>query len=58
MSELIYRLRYLWHFWRRTRWPLRHCIAAAWAFDMDFVDGCTPSESVEEELWCMAQDAD
>jgi hypothetical protein len=58
MTEMLYRLRYAWHFWRATRWPLRACLAAAWAFDMEFVDGLSPSESVDEELYCMAQDAE
>lgn len=58
MSEFIYRLGYAWHFWRRMRYPIRDCWAAATAFDMDFVEGLSPAESVEEELWCIAQEAD
>jgi len=56
--DLLYRLRYAWHFWRRTGWPVRTCFDAAWAFDVAQVDCYSPLESVEEELYYMAQDAD
>lgn len=58
MKELIYRLAYLWHYWRATRFPLRTCIDAAWAFDMADMAGYSPSESVSEEIYYMGQDAD
>ena len=57
-GELIYRLRYAWHFWRRTRFSLRSCWDAATAFAMEDMLDYSPRDSVDEELSYWADDGD